>query len=58
VSSLFLRNLIGAGKGQTRWAEVLADVKADIAHLEKLVPIIERKIERGEPWPGESATQN
>jgi hypothetical protein len=42
----------------SRWAEVLADVKADIAHLEKLVPIIERKIEKGEPWPTTSATQN
>jgi hypothetical protein len=38
--------------------EVLADVKADIAQLEKLVPIIERKIERGDPWPSEPATQN
>jgi len=42
----------------SRWAEVLADVKADIAQLEKLVPIIERKIETGEVWPGDSATRN
>jgi len=38
--------------------EVLADVKADIAQLEKLVPIIERKTERGDLWPREPVTQN
>jgi hypothetical protein len=42
--------------GSNRWQEVLADVKADIAQLERLVPIIERKIELGEPWPNETAT--
>jgi hypothetical protein len=37
------------------WKAVLADLRGEIERLEKLVPIVERKIERGEPWPGESA---
>jgi hypothetical protein len=41
------------------WRGVLTDIQADIAYLKKLVPIVERKIERGEPWPGHSTpTQN
>jgi hypothetical protein len=40
------------------WKGVLVDIQADIAYLKKLVPIVERKIARGEPWPGDSATQN
>jgi hypothetical protein len=34
------------------WAGVLADLRAYIERLEVLVPIVERKIARGEPWPG------
>lgn len=37
------------------WRAVLADIQADIESLKKMVPIVERKISRGEPWPGDSA---
>jgi hypothetical protein len=41
------------------WAGVLADIQAEIERLKTLVPIVERKMERGEPWPGtQSATRN
>jgi len=40
------------------WDSVLVDIQADIAYLKSLIPIVERKIERGEPWPGNSATRN
>lgn len=41
------------------WAGVLADIQADIERLKALVPIVERKMERGEPRPGtQSATRN
>jgi hypothetical protein len=33
------------------WNAVLEDIQADIAHLKRLIPIVERKIEKGEPWP-------
>jgi len=48
------------GSMRPSWKTVLVDIQADIAYLKKLVPIVERKIERQEPWPGEprSATQN
>jgi hypothetical protein len=39
------------GKHAAGWKAVLADLQADIK-------IVERKIKRGEPWPGDSATQN
>lgn len=38
------------------WGAGLADIRADIAYLKALVPIVERKIKWGEPWPGDSAT--
>jgi len=34
------------------WQMVLEDLRAEIARLQKLVPIVERKITRGEAWPG------
>jgi hypothetical protein len=34
------------------WAAVLVDLHREIQRLQYLVPIVERKIERGEPWPG------
>jgi hypothetical protein len=34
------------------WKAVLVDLRGEIERLQKLVPIVERKIERGEPWPG------
>jgi hypothetical protein len=40
----------------TGWSAVLFDLQREIGRLESLVPIVERKIERGEPWPGDSAT--
>lgn len=39
------------------WQSVLVDINADIERLRELVPIVERKIARGEPWPGEAATR-
>jgi len=39
------------------WQGVLADIQADIENLKRLVPIVEKKIRKGEPWPGDSATQ-
>jgi len=47
--------------GGVGWDAVLTDIQADIAYLKQLIPIVERKIKRGEPWPGQSgdsATQN
>jgi len=38
------------------WEAVLADIYRDVDRLQTLAFIVERKIERGEPWPGESAT--
>lgn len=41
------------------WRSVLTDLNCEIERLRALVPIVERKIKRGEPWPTEqSATQN
>jgi len=41
------------------WRGVLEDVQANIERLKQLVPIIERKIKRGGPWPGtQSQDQN
>ena len=40
------------------WGAVLMDIQADIAYLKQLIPIVERKIKRGEPWPVDSATRN
>jgi len=34
------------------WEAVLADICGDIDRLQRLVPIVQRKIERREPWPG------
>jgi hypothetical protein len=34
------------------WNAVLSDIQQEIGRLESLVPIVERKIARGEPWPG------
>ena len=34
------------------WEAVLADIQARIHRLGRLVPIVEGKIKRGEPWPG------
>jgi len=37
------------------------DLRREIERLEEMVPIVERKIERGEPWPGtqsENQTQD
>jgi hypothetical protein len=42
---IFVENIPG-------WKAVLADLCVEIERLQKLVPIVERKIERGEPWPG------
>jgi len=39
------------GENKVGWMGVLAD-------LRKLASIVERKIERGEPWPGQSTSQN
>jgi len=41
----FVQNGIG-------WGAVLADINSEIGRLQELVPIVQRKIERGEPWPG------
>jgi hypothetical protein len=35
------------------WGLVLRDIKADIKRLKKDAVIVERKIKRGEPWPGQ-----
>jgi len=40
------------------WNAVLGDIQADIAYLKKLIPIVERKIEKGEPWPSTPTTQD
>ena len=34
------------------WEAVLADLKRDELRLQSLVSIVERKIKKGEPWPG------
>jgi hypothetical protein len=34
------------------WQATLVDICDEIERLQKLVPIVKRKIERGEPWPG------
>jgi len=33
------------------WHAVLRDIQNDINRLKKLVPVVERKIRKGEPWP-------
>jgi hypothetical protein len=38
------------------WRALLADLRGEIERLQGLVPIVERKIERGEPWPTEQLT--
>jgi hypothetical protein len=41
------------------WSAVLDDLRAEIGRLETLVPVVEGKIKRGEPWPGtQSSDQN
>lgn len=45
-------------KIEVGWKAALADLQADIRRLKHLIPIIERKIKRGEPWPGHPATRN
>jgi hypothetical protein len=40
------------------WGAVLVDIRIQIQRLQNLVPIIERKIERGEPWPTEQSTDH
>jgi hypothetical protein len=37
------------------WQMVLADIRADIDLLTTLAQIVERKIERGEPWSGDKS---
>lgn len=54
-----VRKNISAGNGPPGWKSVLSDIKHDIGELERFAAIVERKIERGEPWPCEVlATQN
>ncbi len=36
----------------TGWESVLTDIQNQIERLKSFLPIVERKIERGEPWPG------
>jgi hypothetical protein len=36
------------------WGAVLSDIRHDIAQLSEFARIVERKIERGEQWPGQS----
>jgi hypothetical protein len=40
------------GGDEPSWNAVLADLNAEIASLRKLVPIVERKVKQGDPWPG------
>jgi hypothetical protein len=43
----------------TGWPTVLEDIHRDISQLLEFARIVDRKIERGEPWPGtQSADQN
>lgn len=39
------------------WSAVLSDIRQDIAQLSEFARIVERKIERGEQWPGQPATR-
>jgi hypothetical protein len=34
------------------WNDVLEDIKSEMSKLTEFARIVERKIERGEPWPG------
>jgi hypothetical protein len=45
-----------SGTKVTGWKAVLADIQRDIGKLQQFGSIVEQKIERGEPWPGECAT--
>ena len=46
-------------QSQPGWSSVLSDLRLDEAKLQALISIVERKIERREPWPGsQSASQN
>ena len=38
------------------WHGVLADIRLRIEGLRNLVPIVERKIRQGEPWPATQST--
>jgi hypothetical protein len=39
------------------WAGVLADIQGDIQRLQEYACIVQRKIERGEPWPTQPENQ-
>ncbi len=46
-------------EGTTGWRAVLDDIQTQIERLQRLIPIVERKIECNEPWPGmQSRGQN
>ncbi len=47
------RKLVNESKENSPgWKGVLADIRADIDRLEELAFVVERKIARGESWPG------
>jgi hypothetical protein len=39
------------------WRAALAYIRRDIARLQKFAFVVERRIERGEPWPAQSTDQ-
>ena len=48
------RNFVNESKENSPgWGSVLADIRADMDRLKELASVVERKIARGEPWPGE-----
>jgi hypothetical protein len=36
------------------WPSVLADLRVDEAKLQDFIEIVERKIKKGDPWPGDN----
>jgi len=42
------------GQESVGWPTVLAGLKNELVRLKRLIPIVERKIARGEPWPRDS----
>jgi hypothetical protein len=45
-------------KSTKRWDRVIREAKAQIERLQTAINIFEKKKAVGEPWPGDSATQN
>ena len=46
-----VKNKMQPAEGEFGWTRVLADLNTEISKPQEMASIVERKIERGEPWP-------